>query len=65
MTSILFLIQAIQRKIFDAFMSKTKRFISIYCEILKSASNLEHFQKKMTLLAYLFPKLPTPNDVVR
>ena len=65
MTSIPFLIQAIQRKIFDAFMSKTKRFISIYCAILKSASNLELFQKKMTLLAYLFPKLPTPNDVVR
>ena len=52
MTSIPFLIQAIQRKIFDAFMSKTKRFISIYCAILKSASNLELFQKKMTLLAY-------------
>ena len=65
MTSIPFLIQAIQRKIFDAFMSKTKRFISIYCAILKSASNLEHFQKKMTLLAYLLPKLPTPNDMGR
>ena len=28
-----------------------------YCVILKSASNLEDFKKKMTLLADLFPKL--------
>ena len=31
---------------------------------LKSASNVEHFQKKMTLIAYIFPKLETAKDVV-
>ena len=35
------------------------------CAIFKSTSNLELLQKKMTLLAYLFPKLRTPKDVIR
>ena len=30
-----------------------------------STLNLEDFQKKMTLIAYVFPKLPTPKDVLR
>ena len=29
---------------------------------LKSTLNLEHFQKKMTRIPYVFPKLRTPND---
>ena len=32
---------------------------------LKSRLNVEHFQKKMTLIAYVFPKLQTAKDVVR
>ena len=31
----------------------------------KSTLNFEHFQKKMTLIADLFPKLRTPKNVVR
>ena len=31
----------------------------------ESALNFEHFQKKMTLIAYVFPNLPTTKDVVR
>ena len=31
----------------------------------ESALNFEHFQKKMMLIAYVFPKLPTAKDVVR
>ena len=30
---------------------------------LKSRLNVEHFQKKMTLIAYVFPKLQTAKDV--
>ena len=47
------------------FSRKQNGLSQFYCAILKSASNLEQFQKKMTLLAYFFPKLPTPNDMVR
>ena len=31
---------------------------------LKSASNVEHFEKKMTFIAYIFPKLETVKEVV-
>ena len=32
--------------------------------LFKFTSNFEHFQKKMTFIAYVFPKLPTSKDVV-
>ena len=32
---------------------------------MKSSSNFEHFEKKMTLIADVFPKLRTPKNVVR
>ena len=42
---------------------------NIFCQFLsaffKSALNSEHFQKKMTLIAYVFPKLPTTKNVLR
>ena len=38
------------------------KFFSAFFEL---ALNLEHFQKKMTLIAYVFPNLPTTKDVVR
>ena len=31
----------------------------------ESALNFQHFQKKMTLMAYVFPKLPTTKNVHR
>ena len=36
------------------------QFFSVFFE---SALNFEHFQTKMTLRAYVFPKLPTTEDV--
>ena len=42
---------------------------NIFSELLsafsESALNFEHFQKKMTLIAYVFPNLPTTRDVLR
>ena len=37
-------------------------FFSVFFE---SALNFEFFQKKMTLMAYVFPKLPTSKHVLR
>ena len=41
----------------------------ILCEyfsaVFKSALNMEDFQKKMILIAYVFPKLLTTKDVLR
>ena len=38
------------------------RFFSAFYEL---ALNFEHFQKKMSLIAYVFPKLPTTKNVLR
>ena len=40
-------------------------FSQFFLAFSKSALNLEHFQKKMTLIADLFPKLRTAKNVVR
>ena len=44
---------------------KQKSFSRISCAFFESALSLEHFQKKMTLIAYVFPKLPTTKNVLR
>ena len=45
---------------------KQKIFFSqFFSRIFESALKFEHFQKKMTLIAYVFPKLPTTKDVLR
>ena len=44
---------------------KVKIFSEFFAAFFKSALNFEHFQKKMTLIAYVFPKLPTTKDVLR
>ena len=44
---------------------KEKNFSEYFFAFLKSTSNFEHFQKKMTRIAYEFPKLGTPKNVVR
>ena len=44
---------------------KQNIFPRFFCEFLESALNFEHFQKKMTLMAYVFPKLPTTKNVLR
>ena len=44
---------------------KPKIFSELFCVFFASVLNFEHFQKKMTLIAYVFPKLPTTKDVLR
>ena len=44
---------------------KQKIFSGFSAAFFESALNFEHFQKKMTLIAYVFPKLPTTKNVLR
>ena len=44
---------------------KQKAFSEFFSAFFESALNFELFQKKMTLIAYLFPKLPTMKNVLR
>ena len=44
---------------------KQKSFSQFLSAFFKSALNSEHFQKKMALIAYVFPKLPTTKNVLR
>ena len=37
------------------FSQKQKTFSRFFCAFFKSTSNFEHFQTKMTLIAYVFP----------
>ena len=44
---------------------KQKTFSEFSCAFLKFTSNFEHFQKNITLIAYEFPKLRIPKNLVR
>ena len=44
---------------------KQKTFSKFFSAFLKSTLNFEHFQKKMTFTANVFPKLPSPKKVIR
>ena len=44
---------------------KQNNFSEYFSEFFESALNFEHFQKKITVIAYAFPKLPTMKDVLR
>ena len=44
---------------------KQKIFSEFSCAFFESALSLEQFQENMMLIAYLFPKLPTTNNVLR
>ena len=44
---------------------KEKIFSISFAAFFESALNFEHFQKKMTLIAYVFPKLTTTKNVLR
>ena len=44
---------------------KQKIFLEFFSAFFKSALNFKHFQKKMTLIAYVFPKLTTTKNVLR
>ena len=47
------------------FSQKEKIFSQIFSAFFESALNSENFQKKMTLISYVFPKLPTTKNVLR
>ena len=44
---------------------KQKTFSQFGSAFLKSTLNVEHFQKKINLIADVFPKLPSPKIVIR
>ena len=44
---------------------KEKIFSEFYSKFFECALNSEHFQKKRTVIAYVFPKLPTTKNVLR
>ena len=44
---------------------KQNIFPQFFSSFFEFALIFEHFQKKMTLIAYVFPKLPTTKDVLR
>ena len=44
---------------------KQNIFSEFFSAFLGSALNFKHFQKKMTLMADVFPKLPTKKNVHR
>ena len=43
---------------------KPKIFFELFCAFFEFVLNFQHFQKKATLIAYVFPKLPTTKDVL-
>ena len=43
---------------------KQKNFSAFFAVFFESALNFEHFQRKMTLIAYVFPKLPATKNVL-
>ena len=46
-------------------LSQEQKFFSkFFSAFFEFALNFEHFQKRMTLIAYVFPKLPTTKDVL-
>ena len=49
----------------DGIISKTKNLSPFFSSFLKSSLNLEHFRRKMTFIADVFPKLRTPKNIVR
>ena len=44
---------------------KQKTFSQFFSPFLKSTLNFEHFEKNMTLIADVFPKLPSLKKVIR
>ena len=44
---------------------KQNVFSQFFTAFFKFALNFEYFRKKMTLIAYVFSKLPTTEDVLR
>ena len=47
------------------FSQKQNLFSVFFSSFFEFALNFEHFQKKMTLIAYVFSKVPSPKDALR
>ena len=47
------------------FSQNENIFSQFFSAFFESALNFEHFQQKMTVIAYVFPKLPTTKNVLR
>ena len=43
---------------------RQKKISDFFAAFVKSSSNLEHFEKKKSLIAYVFLKLETAKEVV-
>ena len=66
MTSILFFnICSLPELIQIELSTKVKTFCLIFSLFLTSESNFKHFEKKMTLVDDIFPKLQTAKGMVR
>ena len=44
---------------------KRNTFSDFFSAFLKSTLNFEHFEKKVTLISDVFPKLPSPKMVIK
>ena len=65
MTSISLLVETIEcTQLRCIYLKKQKIFSEFFSEFFESAITFEHLQKKMTLIAYVFPKLPTKKNVL-
>ena len=53
-----------KRQVEVLLSQKQESSSGFFLAFLKCALNLEHFEKKMSILATLFPKLLTPKEVV-
>ena len=55
----------LRRPIQMQLSQRQKTFSGFIAAFLKARLNFEHFQKKMTLITDVFPKLRSPKDVVK
>ena len=65
MRSILFLIETIYCKMFKWNYPRNKNIFAIFFSFSKFRFNVEHFQKKMTLIADIFLNFRSPKNVSR
>ena len=65
MTSILFLVETIEwKQVRSIYLENKTFFLIFFSSFFKYTLNFEHFPKKLTRIAYVFPKLPPPKDVL-
>ena len=64
MTSILRGIETIFRNQSRSNDSRQKNFFLVFGAVLKSTLNFEHFQKNLTVIPNVFPKLRTRKEAV-